>query len=267
MILYPNAKINLGLYITSKRADGYHNLETVFYPIPFKDILELKKSEQDEFVCTGLAIPQGDNLCTKALELFRSETGIKESVFMHLHKQIPMGAGLGGGSSDAAFVLKGLNELFKANLKAELLSALALKLGADCPFFILNKPAYAEGLGEQLSEIDLDLKGFHLVLAHKDLHISTAKAFSGIQPKDSGLNLRLCMQEPPSFWKGEVSNDFEQTVFNEEGSLAEIKDFLYQQGAAYASLTGTGSVVYGLFPNNPDLGKEHNGFKLHSFQL
>lgn len=273
MIINANAKINIGLYVCEKRPDGYHNLETVFYPIPLYDIIEvvlasarLGSEPEDQFVQTGISIPGEGNICLKALDLFRAETGVSEKLRIHLHKQVPTGAGLGGGSADASFLLKGLDELFGTNLGEEKLMEMALQLGADCPFFILNKPAYAEGLGEQLTKIPLDLQGYTLVLAHNPVHISTAKAFSGIQAQESGVNLRLCMQEPVSFWRNEVKNDFEKTVFKVYPELAELKAWLYQNGAEYAALTGTGSVVYGLFPESVVL-EEADGVKLYHLNL
>jgi 4-diphosphocytidyl-2-C-methyl-D-erythritol kinase len=265
LILFPNCKINLGLRVTAKRPDGYHDLETVFYPIPLRDAAEITTShlplhtsrvgENDDFelTVTGTEIP-GDissNLCTKAWQLIKKDFPDIPGVRMHLHKAIPVGGGLGGGSSDAAFTLVLLNEELKLNLTTEQLLSYALQLGSDCPFFIINKPCYATGRGEIMEEISIDLSGYHFVIANPGIHVSTAEAFTDIViSSDEKPSLKKIIAQPVSEWKGSLVNQFEESVFKKHPELKEIKDKLYRSGAVYASMTGTGSSIYGIFHNS-----------------
>lgn len=248
MIAFPNAKINIGLNITSKRADGYHNLSSCFLPIDWKDALEIVPAHEFEFTSSGLAIP-GDssgNLCVKAYELLKEKHNIPP-VKMHLHKVIPMGAGLGGGSSDGAFALKLLNDQFEIGLTNAELEAYAKTLGADCPFFIDNKPKLVTGIGEIMEDVTLDLSGYSIVVVFPGIHVNTKTAFSGITPNEPTYDLKAILKQAPKNWQGTVINDFEETVFAAHPEIQKIKDQLFDLGADYASMTGTGSAVFGVF--------------------
>ncbi len=257
MICFPSCKINLGLRITQKRADGFHALETVFYPITLTDALEIIIEPETSaapltFTSSGLTI-NGDpynNLCYKAYFLLKKDYPSIPNIKMHLHKKIPMGAGLGGGSSDGAFTLVTLNQLFNLQLSEQALLDYALQLGSDCPFFILNKPAFAKGRGEILTPTTVDLNGYKIIIVNPGIAISTKLAFSLITPKVPDNNLASVIQQPISTWKDSLINDFEQPIFNSFPELAKIKETLYQKGAAYASMTGTGSTIYGIFPTS-----------------
>jgi len=247
MILYPNAKINLGLNIESKRSDGYHNISSVFYPIyDCFDILEIVSSNSFLFTSSGISIPGSNNLCTKAYDLLKLKFNIP-AVHIHLHKKIPIGAGLGGGSSDGAFVLKGLNDLFKLNISNKTLKDLALELGADCPFFIENEPKYITGIGDLMENIKLDLSMYEIRLVDSKIHINTKNAYSNIVPKSQKLKLSELIRKPIRLWKDLITNDFEQTVFKNYPKLSKVKENLYEKGAIFSSMTGTGSTIYGLF--------------------
>jgi len=255
MILFPNCKINLGLNIIRKREDGYHDLETIFYPVELKDALEgisLGESNPEAgvlFSSTGLEF-QGDaadNLSVKAWHLLKKDFPAVQPVQMHLHKVIPMGAGLGGGSADGAFSLRLIDQLFRLHLSHEQLVNYALQLGSDCPFFILNKPCYATGRGEQLQEITLDLSGYQFVIVYPGIHVSTAEAFSTILPAKPLRSVSSIIQLPVQQWKELLVNDFERPVCSIYPEIAFIKNELYHKGAVYASMTGSGSSVYGIF--------------------
>lgn len=253
MLLFPNCKINLGLNILRKREDGFHDLETVFYPIPFTDALELitntGSEASAEFVTTGLKINGAatDNLCVKAYQLLKQDFPQLPAVKIHLHKTIPAGAGLGGGSADAAFMLKLLNDKFHLNLSTSQLTNYALQLGSDCPFFILNKPCFATGRGENLEEIQLDLSAYRIVLINPRIHINTGWAFSQINPSLPVKQVKEIIGQPISTWKDELKNDFEEAVFAAHPQVKLIKEDLYNQGAVYASMSGSGSTVFGIF--------------------
>jgi 4-diphosphocytidyl-2-C-methyl-D-erythritol kinase len=267
LISFPNCKINLGLSVTGKRSDGYHNLETVFYPVQIYDALEIIESESavDEpqsgnavrFTSTGLVVP-GDathNLCLKAYYVLREDFAQLPPIAMHLHKAIPIGAGLGGGSSDAAFTLRLLNEKFELNLTTSQLIDYALRLGSDCPFFILNKPCIATSRGELMEPIPLDLSGKTLVLVNCGIHINTGWAFAKLnrqtdKPGEPSGNLKQIIQQPVETWKEVLTNDFELPVFLEYPLIKTIKEQLYHSGALYASMTGSGSTVFGIFPKD-----------------
>tara|TARA_Y100001954_G_scaffold224618_1_gene264237 strand:- start:1494 stop:2243 length:750 start_codon:yes stop_codon:yes gene_type:complete len=247
MIVYPNAKINLGLNILKKRNDGYHDISSVFYPVKESvDILEIIKFDTLEFVNSGIKIPDGENICEKAWKLLHKDYGIG-NVKIHLHKQIPVGGGLGGGSSDASFTLKALNDLFELNLSNLELQEYSLLLGADCPFFIDNRPKLVEGIGEKMISVDLDLSEFEIRLINPGIHISTQEAYNGVLPRTPELSLEEIIELPINEWKNKLQNDFEDSIFTQYSSLKDIKNYLYDEGAIYASMSGSGSVVYGIF--------------------
>lgn len=257
MICFPNAKINLGLNIVSKRADGYHNIETIFYPIKIEDALEIvipKDATEDKFFLEGLSV-DGDpsnNLVWKALQLMRKYYSFP-FIEVHLLKAIPMGAGIGGGSSDAAFMLKLLNTIFQWNLSQEELVNFAVQLGADCPFYIYNQAMYAEGIGEVLSNIELNLQDYIITLVKPDVFVSTKEAFSQIHPKHPKRNLKEVIKLPIEEWKNNMINDFEEGVFQNHPELKTIKSKLYEMGAIYASMSGSGSSIYALSKSPIDL--------------
>lgn len=254
MVVFPHCKINLGLQIVSKRADGYHNIETCFYPVPWTDILEIIKAEKFSFSSSGLDIPGNpeDNLCIKAYRLLQRDFNLSP-VQIHLHKVIPAGAGLGGGSSDAAFTLRTLNSIFNLGFSAQQLLTYAAQLGSDCSFFVEDKPMLGSGRGEILSEVNLSLKGMFLILVKPDIHVSTASAFAGIKPKQSNASLSEILSLPLSEYRSVLINDFEESVFQKYPSIASIKESMYQHGALYASLSGSGASVFGIFNSPVDL--------------
>ena len=257
MIFFPNAKINIGLFITEKRADGYHNLESVFYPIAWSDILEIKERGPSDplFTTTGLAIDSDyrENLCYRAYELMRQAYDLPPVAF-HLHKIIPAGAGLGGGSADGAFTLKGLNNLFDLGLDDQQLRSMARKLGSDCPFFIDNQPAYVWETGHRMEPITSPIKNKHLVVVVPPLHISTARAYQLVTPQKHQESLKQVITgHAPQAWPGKADNDFEKPLFEVMPQLREIKEALYERGALYASLSGSGSAIYGIFHEKPSL--------------
>lgn len=252
MIFFPNAKINLGLNIIVKRADGYHEIETVFYPVGLKDALEGIKAGLGpgvQFTSSGLAIAgeANHNLCVKAYQLLQNDFPSLSSVQLHLHKAIPMGAGLGGGSADGAFTLLLLDQLCGLNLSKEQLIHYALQLGSDCPFFILNKPCLATGRGELMKEIELDLSHYQFAIINPGIHVSTASAFSQIKPGKPARAIADIISIPVPQWKELLVNDFEKTVSQTHPEITAIKQELYHKGAVYASMTGSGSTVFGLF--------------------
>ncbi|MBO4530952.1 MAG: 4-(cytidine 5'-diphospho)-2-C-methyl-D-erythritol kinase [Paludibacteraceae bacterium] len=256
MISFPNAKINIGLNITEKRPDNYHNLESFFYPIPIKDILEIVESSNQEtrLHLSGISIDGNseDNLIMKAYRLLAADYSIP-AVDIYLEKKIPFGAGLGGGSSDAAFTLKMLNEMFSLQLSTEALENYASKLGADCPFFIQNKPVFATGIGNIFTQIDFSLNQVFMVLVKPDVHISTKEAYSLIKPQKTTIPVCERIKQPMETWKDTIVNDFEYSVFPQHPSVKAIKDKLYENGAIYASMSGSGSSVYGFFSQPTDL--------------
>ena len=253
MVSFPNCKINIGLNIVGKRADGYHNLQTVFYPLAIKDVIEIieapEQKEGADFSSTGLAVAGSteSNLCMKAYQLLKKEFPHLPLVLMHLHKTIPMGAGLGGGSADAAFVLQLLNKKFNLGISSQRLMECALQLGSDCPFFILNKPCYATGRGEIFTPVTVDLSAYKIFLINPGIHISTALAFSQINREKNESNLLEYISMPVAAWKDLIINDFEKPVFDACPELAKIKNELYDKGAIYASMSGSGSSLYGIF--------------------
>lgn len=269
MITFPNAKINLGLNITAKRPDGYHNLETVFYPVPIEDALEIHvqhNSTDKKFALhqAGMEITGNaeDNLVVKAYLLLDKEFNLPP-VDIHLYKHIPSGAGLGGGSSDAAFMLKLLNERFELKLTNEKLEEYAATLGADCAFFIKNTPTYAEGIGNIFSPLSLSLKGYQILLVKPDIFVSTREAFSLVRPHKPEYSLKEIITHPISEWKEQMVNDFETSVFPQYPVIGEIKEELYKNGAIYAAMSGSGSSVFGLFA--PDITIPNINFGERSF--
>ena len=252
MISFPNIKINLGLSITEKRPDGYHNLETVFYPVALEDALEIRTNPEAQQKFTlhqhGMEIAGNpeNNLVVKAYLLLDKEFHLPP-VEIHLYKHIPSGAGLGGGSSDAAFMLKLLNEHYNLQLSDKQLEDYAATLGADCAFFIKNTPTYAEGIGNIFSPIELSLKGYRIMIVKPDVFVSTREAFANIRPHRPEYPVREVIRRPVAEWKDTLINDFEASVFPQYPVIGEIKEELYHQGAIYASMSGSGSSVFGLF--------------------
>lgn len=249
MINFPNAKINLGLQITEKRTDCYHNIDSCFYPIPLEDILEVIPSKVDEFNFHGLSIAgkSTDNLIWKAYQLLKQEFQLPP-INISLYKNIPMGAGMGGGSADGAFMLKLLNDKFELGLSKDLLKDYALQLGSDCPFFIDNSPAYVTGRGEALAPIKVNLKGYYLGLILPGIHISTQEAYAQIVPNKERETVKSIIEHAPlADWQAKLENDFETSVFKKHPTLKEQKDKLYKVGAVYASMSGSGSTLYGIF--------------------
>jgi len=257
MINFPNCKINLGLNILRKREDGYHDLETVFYPVDICDVLEVmtttdKNSRPVEFTITGININGGeqDNLCIKAYKLLKKDFPLLPSIKMHLHKAIPLGAGLGGGSSDAAFALLLLNKKFQLNLSQTQLLDYSFQLGSDCAFFIVNKPCFAQSRGEILEQINCDLSSYQILIINPGIHISTRWAFLKIQPSIPKQSVKEIIQQPPETWKDLLTNDFEKPIMQYYPHLKSLKKQLYEQGAVYASMTGSGSTFFGIYPKS-----------------
>lgn len=263
MITFPHAKINIGLSVVGKRTDGYHNIESCFYPIGWKDALEILPSDEFSFTSSGLAIPgnPSSNLCVKAYELLQKIFDL-DPVHIHLHKIIPMGAGLGGGSSDAAFTLKTLNEIFDLKLSESDLMAYAGQLGSDCPFFVQDNALMAKERGNIFSPVSLSLKDYFLLTVNPSLHVDTALAYKSLHPKKPETALEALLKMPVKDWEGHIKNDFEIPVFTKLPEVAALKKKLYELGAIYASMTGSGSSVYGIFSKKPDI---ENIFPAHYF--
>jgi 4-diphosphocytidyl-2-C-methyl-D-erythritol kinase len=258
MVAFPNCKINLGLHITQKRADGYHDIETVFYPIAFNDILEIIPTNSHnniEYNSSGIPINGNneDNLCIKAYHLLKKDFPQIPSIQMHLHKHIPMGAGLGGGSADGSFALKMINQQFQLNLSDEQLIQYALLLGSDCPFFILNTPCIGKGRGEILTPIALNLSAYKIQIINPGIHINTGWAFSQIIPTLPKLSIAQIIQQPIETWKGQLINDFELPVCKQYPEIATLITQLYNANAVYAALSGSGSSVFALFEKSDSL--------------
>ncbi len=254
MITFPNAKINLGLNIVEKRPDGYHNLETIFYPINLQDALEVTRRENNDKEYTlhisgsPLEGEPEDNLVVKAYKLLKKDYPGLLPVDIHMYKHIPAGAGLGGGSSDAACMIKLLNDKFSLGLSTERMEEYAVKLGADCAFFFIrNKPVFATGIGNLFEPVELSLKGYHIILIKPDIFVSTRDAFAEIKPVRPAVSLKEIVKQPMETWKHSMKNDFEDSVFKKFPEIAAIKDELYDLGAVYAAMSGSGSSVYGIF--------------------
>lgn len=255
MLLLPGCKINIGLNVVARRPDGYHDLETVFYPIPLRDNLEINETDEDALDCRltlkGFALDGNadDNLVVKVYRSLKAEFQLP-SLDIFLYKNIPTGAGLGGGSSDAAYMMKGLNEAYDLGLSQEEMERRLAKFGADCPFFVKNQPAYATGIGDILNPINVCLKDEYILLVKPDIFVSTREAYSGITPRPSAHPLAEAVLLPVETWRDTVVNDFEEAVFAHHPRLAAIKQTLYDMGAVYAAMSGSGSTIYGLF-NRP----------------
>lgn len=246
MIVFPNAKINLGLNVLRKRQDRYHDIHSVFYPVySCTDILEIIKSDKLIFNSTGITIPAGENSCIKAWKLLKEDFNIG-NVKIHLHKQIPIGAGLGGGSSDASFTLKLLNEIFNLKLSIKQLEEYAIQIGSDCPFFIENDSKFIEGRGENMKNINLNLSDFNIHLMHSNIHICSEEAYREIIPEIPKNPLKEIIQLDIKSWAGKLKNDFETSVFLKYPELKKIKKKLYDDGALYASMSGSGSTIYSI---------------------
>lgn len=256
MVVFPNAKINLGLSVTEKRADGFHNIETVFYPVSLRDALEIIPfpGGETKFTFSGVEIPGNleSNLCFKAWQMLKNDFRLPE-IKIHLHKAIPMGAGLGGGSADGAFTIRLLNQVFDLKLNVGEMQDYARKLGSDCAFFIQNKPVFASGRGDAFAEIDLNLSGYFLVLVKHVKSVSTALAYSQIIPAKPEVSVKEIIKLPVEKWKDLLKNDFEEYVFKALPQVASIKEVLYRNGALYASMSGSGSAVFGIFGKQTNL--------------
>ena len=262
MTLYPNCKINLGLSIVSKRSDGYHNIETIFYPIPLHDELQIEPAAEDCLSLSGIRVDgnPNDNLVMKVVRLLREKGLNVPPVSINLKKNIPSGAGLGGGSSDAAFTMKALNELFDLGLQEAQMEHWLSPLGADCAVFVRNKPVFAEGIGNIFTPIKLSLKGWYLILIKPDDFIPTREAYAAVHPQAAQYSLLQLAQQPVKAWRGKMKNDFEESVFPKHPTIESIRDALYHLGASYASMSGSGSSVYGLFEKKPlvdDIFEDH----------
>jgi len=252
MIVFPNAKINIGLNVVSKREDGYHNLETIFFPVKLTDALEFAAGEETSLTTSGIQIDGApeQNLVLKAYHLLCADFNLPPLQF-HLHKVIPFGAGLGGGSSDAAFTLKILNEYFELGLSSKKLEDYAAQIGADCPFFIQNKPTFATGIGNEFHNIELDLSDYEIVILKPNISVSTPEAFKNVIPRNPKYRLNEIVKTPLEGWKNLIVNDFEKSVFPKYPRIAELKQLLYDFGADFSSMSGSGSAVFGFFRHLP----------------
>lgn len=284
MLVHPNIKINLGLSITGKRPDGFHNIESIFYPVNWRESIEVVDRAEDldlegishsvsevgkvRFISYGDSIP-GDpnhNLCIKVFQLLEEWFNLP-AVDIHLLKKIPTGAGLGGGSADAAFTLKALKQYFELRISDVEAQELLAKVGSDCPFFWKNNPAFVFGRGEKMHPIDLDLSGWKILLINPGIHISTKEAYAGVRPKDPLFDLQLLPSVEVEGWKDVVKNDFEESIFPNHPKVAKLKDWMYESGAVYASMTGSGSTVFGLFQELPGLSDAFNNYDHWSGEL
>lgn len=277
MITFPIAKINLGLNVVEKRPDGYHNLQTVFFPVPIKDALEVQLMDEEfpsavdcDLKVTNLNI-EGDeqrNLVVRAYQLLEADFPTLPRIHTHLWKGIPTQAGMGGGSSDCAFMIRLLNDLFSLGLSREQMIDYAAKLGADCAFFIDSRPCYAEGIGEKLQPIALDLSGWYIGVVRPDIPVPTKEAFSRIHPHYPAMNCREAVMKPVDTWKDTLVNDFEESVFALHPEIGAVKEKLYKMGATYAAMSGSGSALFGLFRERPDsLSQEFPDMFTFSCQL
>jgi len=258
MVLFPNAKINLGLSVIEKRSDGFHNLETVFYPISWADALEVNSTGNQpmNLKISGLSVDGelANNLCYRAWELLSKDYPLP-NLQAHLHKVLPMGAGLGGGSADAAFMLKMVNEVASLGISNEKLTIYASKLGSDCAFFIENKPVFANGRGDQFKSIELDLSNYYFVVVMPPVTVNTAEAYSWVKPQIPKFSIHELIKMPIAKWKDYLINDFEAPVIMKHPIIGEIKNQLYRDGAIYASMSGSGASVYGIFDAKPLLSQ------------
>jgi 4-diphosphocytidyl-2-C-methyl-D-erythritol kinase len=272
MKLFPNAKINIGLNVVERRTDGYHNIETVFYPVDLQDVIEIIPAAtldaEYSFSTSGIKI-DGDadnNLIIKAFRLLKKDYPLP-ATNIHLEKNIPFGAGLGGGSADAAFVLKGLNVLYNLQLSDEKLEQYATKLGADCAFFIQNKAVFASGTGNEFTPVNLSLKGYYLLLAKPEIHVSTPEAYAMLTPSKPEKSLLESLQQPIEKWKTLITNDFEKAVFARHPQIGNIKQQMYDAGALYAAMSGSGSAVFGIFDALPHCPAEFEQYFTATIKL
>lgn len=249
MLTFPHCKINIGLYVTAKRPDGFHNIETIFLPISLCDKLEIEKSDNFLFQQEGLQIDgnPNDNLCVKAYQLMKNDFPQIGPVRICLHKNIPFGAGLGGGSSDAAFTLHMLNQLFALGLSNKTLQQYARQLGSDCAVFLEKEAVFATERGDRFEKTAITLSDYSLLLLKPNEAVSTAEAYRNVKPQPAPIDLKKAIQHPISTWKENISNQFENTIFTNHPQIAELKQWLYNQGAIYASMSGSGATVYGFF--------------------
>lgn len=257
MIIFPNAKINLGLNIIRRRKDGFHDIETCFVPVPWREALEIvpaPEGKKTTLNITGLPVPgqDGQNLVMRAFKALHKDFQLPAST-IYLHKVLPMGAGLGGGSSDAAHALQCLNDLYGLYLSDNILELYASDLGSDCPFFLYKRPMLASGRGEILEEIELDLTGLHIGIVHPGVHIGTKEAYAGVSPMEPATSMKDILLSPVDTWKDRLTNQFEESILPNHPEIKEIKDKMYNEGAVYSSMTGSGSAVYGLFTSAPDM--------------
>jgi 4-diphosphocytidyl-2-C-methyl-D-erythritol kinase len=254
MITFPNAKINIGLNVTNKRTDGYHNLETVFYPVKINDALEIIKTSKMSFETSGIVIPgnAGDNLCLQAFDLMRKDYDLP-NIKIHLHKNIPVGAGLGGGSADAAFFIKLINDKFELQLSDEKMENYCRKLGTDCAFFIQNKPVFALDKGDVFEPIALNLSDYYLALVMPPVHVSTAEAYLGVIPKQPKQSLKELIKLPIEEWQENILNDFESSILENHPQIKQVKQDLLNAGALFSMMSGSGASVYGIFREKVDL--------------
>ena len=269
MVSFPPCKINLGLHIVGKRPDGFHNIETCFYPVPWTEVLEVVPARDFSFSVSGDPVPGPavDNLCVRAYELLRKEFDLKP-VAIHLHKMLPIGAGLGGGSADGAYTLKTLHDIFDLSITREAMKAYAAQLGSDCAFFVENKPVLGMGRGEVLSEVALSLKKKYLIIVKPEVEISTSTAYAGVTPRKPAIDLREIVEKHPvEAWKTLLKNDFEDHLFKQFPIIEALQQKLYAFGARYASMSGSGSAVFGIFDGARDLRKEFETFTYWSGYL
>ena len=253
MVIFPNCKINIGLQVLNKRTDGYHNLQTIFYPVTIYDALEVIDNDNSlepfNLSASGIEVSStpDSNICNKAYLLLKQDFPGLPSVKVHLHKNIPIGAGLGGGSSDGTNMLLLLNKKYELDISNEQLLDYSLQLGSDCPFFLMNQPSYAEGRGEKLEQISLDLSAYRILIVNPGIHVNTKWAFTKIQPSENKYDLRKVITKPIDTWKESIENDFEQVVFSNWPEIGEIKKEMYKKGALYVSMSGSGSSIFGIF--------------------
>lgn len=273
MICFPNAKINIGLNITGRRRDGFHNIETVLFPIELCDVLEfVEKDNKDKdsckLNCSGLELKDtaDNNLCIRAYKLLKKDYDLP-GIIIHLHKIIPIGSGLGGGSSNGAYMLKSLNNEFHLNISNKKLQEYAEQLGSDCPFFISNKPAFSYETGNKFREVDFALQGNYLVIVYPNIQISTRQAYSKAFIKQPEASLENLIQLPVNEWKNSIRNDFESTIFPKYPDLKNIKKELYEMGAIYASLSGSGSSLYGIFSSLPEIPKKFRNYFIRQYKI
>ncbi len=263
MTLFPNAKINIGLYVTGKRKDGYHDIESLFYPVGVRDALEFVVQKPgldfDEFTVTGIETDcsMNDNLVMKALNQLRNYYTIPP-LKIHLHKVIPPGSGLGGGSSDAAFMLMYLNRYFKLGIDKDGLKEQAMKIGSDCAFFISNKASFISGRGEVITESDFTLEGRYMLIVYPGIHISTAEAYSMVSPGIPVKKIGEQIKEPVHTWRDKINNDFQDVIISKHPAIGDIISRMYDEGALYCSMSGSGSAVYGIFDEIPGRSNYHD---------